>query len=60
MDIAPSTWDSSGSDICSDGKLSDLEHADDVLLLSEDSSKVQVFLDRLNHIVWVRFASSNV
>lgn len=38
----------SSIDICPVRKLSQLEHADDVALLNEGPSKLQVFVDRLN------------
>lgn len=45
LTIAPSSCDSTNIDNCSDRKLSDLEYVYNVLLLSKDSSKLQVFLD---------------
>lgn len=41
--IAPSPCEKSGIDICSGRKLSDLEYADNVILQSEDPSKLQIF-----------------
>lgn len=35
-------------DICSVRNLSDQKHSDDVVQLGKDSSKLQVFFDRLN------------
>lgn len=40
MEIVLSSCGNSGIDICSHRKLSDLEYADDVVLLPEDSSKL--------------------
>lgn len=48
MEITVSSCDDSVIDICSDSKLPDLEYADDIVYLSEDSDRLWVFLDRLN------------
>lgn len=49
--IIPSSCENIGIDMCSNRKPSDLDYVDNVVLLSEESSKVQVFLDRLNDSV---------
>lgn len=48
MEIDLSTCGNCGIDIPSDDKLSELEYADDVALLSKDPSRLQICLDRLN------------
>lgn len=48
IEIALSSSDNSGISIGSNKNLSDLECADEVVLLNEDSTKLQVFLARLN------------
>lgn len=48
MEITQSVCENNGTDIFSDGFLSDLEDADNIPLLSEDPKKLQVFSDRLN------------
>ncbi|VDP82162.1 unnamed protein product [Echinostoma caproni] len=50
-----------GIDLRPGGRLSDLEYADDILLLSDDPGKLQAFLDSLNASVamfGMRFAPS--
>lgn len=50
-----------GINICSGKNLSDLEYPNDVMLRSEDSSKLRIFLHRLNDSVGtlrMRFTSS--
>lgn len=50
-----------GTDICSHKNLSDLEYSDDVALVSEDPTNLQVSLDRVNDSVGMyrmRFAPS--
>lgn len=59
--IALSSREYSGIDIYSDKDLSDLGYADDVVLLSDDTSKLQIFPYRLNDSIGklgMRFASS--
>lgn len=51
MEIALFPCEESDVDICSDRNLFGLEYADDVVLLSENSSKIQVLLDRLSDYV---------
>ena len=38
----------SGVDLLPEGRLTDLEYADDIVLLSDDVSKLQRLLDRLS------------
>lgn len=47
-DIVLSSSGNSGIDVYSDKKLSDFECADDIVLLSEDSNKLEDFLDCVN------------
>lgn len=42
-DAILSSYGNDGIDVCSDGKLSDSEYANDVVLLCEDPSKVEFF-----------------
>lgn len=62
MEIALSSCENCGMDICSDGNhLFDFKYADDVVVLSEGSSHLQIFLDRLRDSVGMfdmHFASS--
>ncbi|MBM6549358.1 reverse transcriptase family protein, partial [Streptococcus dysgalactiae subsp. equisimilis] len=62
LEIALSSCENSGIQLFPGGSvLSDLEYADDVVLLSEDAGKLQAFLDGLNYSVGVfgmRFAPS--
>jgi hypothetical protein len=61
FDTALSSCDDSGIEFLPGGKLSDLEYADDVVLLSENTGKLQVFLNELNSCVamfGMRFAPS--
>lgn len=51
MQIAQSFYENFGTGMCSDRNLSDLEHVDDVVLLSEEPIDLQVFSDRLNDSV---------
>lgn len=51
--IALSSYENGNTGICSGKSLSDLECADNLLLLSKDSSKLQIFLDNLNGSVGV-------
>lgn len=44
---ALSSYENGGIDICPNSNLSELEYADDVVLLSQDSIKLQVFLNHL-------------
>lgn len=48
MKITLSPCKNSSIDIRSDRELSDLEYAEDIVLLSKDASKMPIFLDRLN------------
>ncbi|VDP94398.1 unnamed protein product [Echinostoma caproni] len=43
-----SSCEDSGIDSLPDGKLPNLEYADDIILLSEDPGKLQAFLDSLS------------
>lgn len=60
----PLIWlsrENSGTDICSDGKLSDLCHSDDAGILSEDPSRFGVLLGHLKDSLdrsGMRFTSS--
>ncbi|VDP92221.1 unnamed protein product [Echinostoma caproni] len=45
---ALSSCEDNGIDLLPGGRLSDLEYAEDIVLLSEDPSKLQAFLDNLN------------
>lgn len=47
-ELALASCENSGIGICSDGNLIDFQYADDVALLSENLSKLQVFIDRLD------------
>lgn len=53
MKIALSSCGNGDTEICLDRNPSDLEYADDDVLLSEDSSNLQVFLHRLNNSVGI-------
>lgn len=46
MKVVLSSCENSRSDIYSDGRLPDLECVDHVVLLSEDPSKLQIFIGR--------------
>ncbi|VDP92533.1 unnamed protein product [Echinostoma caproni] len=61
METALSSCEDSGIDLLPGGRLSDLDYADDIVLLSEDPDKLQTFLDNLNTNVAIsgmRFAPS--
>ncbi|VDP26324.1 unnamed protein product [Echinostoma caproni] len=61
MEIALSSCEDSGIDLLSDSRLSALEYADDIVLLTEDRGELQAFLDGLNASVslfGIRFAPS--
>lgn len=45
IEMALFSFESSGTDIRSEGKLSGLENVDDFVTKSEDPSRLQVFLD---------------
>lgn len=60
LEIDPSPCENSGINFCWDWNLSDVEYAHDVLLITEDSSNLQVFLNCLSNFVvtfGTRFAS---
>lgn len=52
-EIIVSSRESSGIVIYSYDSVSDLGYASDIVLLSEDRSKLQVFLDRMNDNVGI-------
>lgn len=59
MEIVLSLCEYSRTDIYSNRNLSDVKCADDVLLPKEDSSRLHVFLSRLNDVIrefWMHFA----
>lgn len=61
MIIVPSSVENNGTDSCSNSGLIDLECRDAVRLLSEEPSKLQVYLDHLNDkaaVIGMRFPSS--
>lgn len=47
IEVALSSCENSSIDFCSDEKLSDLQYAEEVLLLSKDSRRLSVFVDHL-------------
>lgn len=54
VETAPFSYGEIGIDICSDMELSNLEYADDVLLLSDDPSRLHIFIDPLNDSMCLR------
>lgn len=61
LEMALSICENSGIDVFPHRKMTDMEYAVAVVLLSEDPSKFEVFIDRLNNNVYrfgVRFATS--
>lgn len=63
MVMALSLCENSGADIYSNRNLFDSEYANDVVLLSKDPSKLQVFLDRPNDSIgtfWIYLHSRSV
>lgn len=53
METPVSSYQYGGIDMYCDRNLSDLEYTDNVVLLSEDSSMLQVFLDHLDDSVCI-------
>lgn len=49
MEVVPSSCENNGIDIRPDTKPPDLEYANNVVLLGEDTSKLPVLLDCLNN-----------